>query len=121
MNARWSLPSVLEWAGRLSALALALFWGAFFIEHLSEWFMRGDGRVPPPFVWFAQILHLAMLCGLLLTLIKPLPGALAILLTSLAFFGWIRAFPSIAAVNLIPVALVALALLLRKSPARAHP
>jgi hypothetical protein len=112
MKFHWSMASIVEWCGRVSAVALVLFWGAFLVHHVSEWFLQGNGRYPPPFVWFANLLHLTMLLGLLLTLFKPLPGAVATIITSLAFFGWIRAFPPIAAVNFIPPTLVAISYLL---------
>jgi len=33
----------LRWLARLWAAALLLFWGAFFVEHTTEWFVHPHG------------------------------------------------------------------------------
>ena len=96
---------ILDRGGRSLSALIFLFWGAFFVEHLAEWFLRSDGQLPPPFVWAAQFLHLTMLLAFGWSVFRPLSGSFAILLTSAAFFGCIRAFPSIALINLAPVAM----------------
>jgi hypothetical protein len=95
-----------KWAGRGMALLLLLFWGAFFVAHLSEWFLRGDGRYPPPFVWLGQALHFAMLAGLGMMLKWDKAGTVVMLLSTAAFFAnaGFRSFPFIALINLAPVA-----------------
>jgi hypothetical protein len=119
MKVDWSAALVLEWAGRLAAGALVLLWGAFFVAHLFEWFLQGSGRFPPPHVWVAQALHLAMLLGLALIAVRPLAGSVATLIGTAAFFGWIGAFPTVAALNFIPPALVGLSALLKMGSASA--
>jgi hypothetical protein len=63
-----SIPSgagqVLVWAGRLIAVPLFLLWGAFLVEHLSQWFLASRSGFPPPWVWIAQLFHLAIVIGL---------------------------------------------------------
>lgn len=53
--------SVIRWLARGLSVALLLFWGAFFLEHL-EWFRPGQA-LPPWWVWFAQAMHLLLLVG----------------------------------------------------------
>jgi hypothetical protein len=93
------------WMARICAVAMFLFWGAFFVEHLQEWFFRSDGRLPPPFVWCGQALHLAMLLGLVTIIFRPGWGAIVTTVTTVAFFASIglRGFPYVALLNLPPV------------------
>ena len=104
------------WLARVSALLLFLFWGAFFVEHLHEWFLRADNTYPPLKLWIGQSLHLIMLLGLGTTLFKPGWGAIITVLGTASFFAWIgfRGFPYIALVNGLPVVLVLISSLLRK-------
>jgi hypothetical protein len=39
------MSGIGKWGGRLTAVLLILFWGAFFVEHMSEW------------VWVQQGMH----------------------------------------------------------------
>jgi hypothetical protein len=96
------------WAARISALLLFLLWGAFFVEHLQEWFLRSDGQRPPQQVWIAQVLHWVMLVGLALVAFYPKAGAMITVAGTVLFFSWIgfKEFPYIALLNLIPVILV---------------
>jgi hypothetical protein len=96
-----------KWGGRLTAVLLFLFWGAFFVEHLSEWFFRSDGRYPPPWVWRQQFAHFAMLAGLAVMLKWDRLGSLVLAIATVGFFGGIgfHGFPFIALLNLIPVVL----------------
>lgn len=55
--------TILRWAARLWAAAAFLFWGAFLVEHLSEWVFRAGIR-PPAEVWVALALHAALIVGL---------------------------------------------------------
>ena len=57
-----------KWTGRATAGLLLAFWGMFFVEHLSEWFLRADGRYPPLSVWWPMGFHFLMLVGLALML-----------------------------------------------------
>ena len=38
----------LLWLGRILTVLVFLFWGAFFVEHLIEWFAHPLSN-PPPF------------------------------------------------------------------------
>jgi hypothetical protein len=95
------------WMARICAVAMFLFWGAFFVEHLQEWFFRPDGRLPPPSVWRGQALHLAMLLGLATIIFRPGWGAIITTAATVAFFASIgmRGFPYLALLNLPPVLL----------------
>jgi hypothetical protein len=84
---RATIPVAGQWAGRIAALLLLLFWGGFFVEHLLEWFLRPDGAYPPPWVWVQQFLHLVILVGFGLMLKWDRLGALLAAGGSLAFFG----------------------------------
>jgi hypothetical protein len=94
-----------RWLGRAAALLLLLFWGAFFVEHLVEWFLRPRGAYPPPRVWVAQFLHFAMLAGFAMMLRWELAGAVVMASATVLFFAraGMRGFPWIACVNLLPV------------------
>jgi hypothetical protein len=78
-----------RWTGRLAALLLLLFWGAFFIEHLSEWFLRRGGAYPPVWVWVLQFFHFVILLGMGLMLKWEKVGAPLVVVGALAFFGGI--------------------------------
>lgn len=95
-----------KWAGRLTALLLLLFWGMFFVEHLSEWFLRGDGRYPPAWVWVQQGFHFVMLVGLGMMFKWDKLGAVVTVIGTTAFFAGIgfHTFPFIALINLVPIA-----------------
>jgi hypothetical protein len=117
MTSRNVLSGIGKWGGRLTALLLVLFWGAFFVEHLSEWFLRGDGRYPPPQVWVGQALHFLMLAGFGLMLKWDRLGTVVMLVASIAFFASIgmNRFPYFALINLLPVAFFTAYWLARKS------
>ena len=109
---RGSLPSSIlatlaKWGGRLTAVLLFLFWGAFFVEHMSEWFLRSNARFPPAGVWVQQLAHFGMLVGLGLMLKWERLGGLVLLIATVAFFGGIgmHRFPFVALVNVLPIAL----------------
>lgn len=115
MDTQSNVAIVFLWIARVLAGLLILFWGAFFVEHLVEWFFRDDGRLPHAKVWVGQALHLAMLLSLVLLVFRPAPGAVATVIATVAFFGWIGVYeiPSLALLNLLPIAAVAIYLVLR--------
>lgn len=76
----------ITWAARVLALLVFLLWGAFFVEHLIEWFIKPHPETPPPTVWFGQGLHLLLLVGLLVVLRWPRLGAAIVITSALAFF-----------------------------------
>ncbi len=93
------------WFGRVTAVVLFLFWGAFFVEHTAEWFLRGDGQLPPAWVAVQHGFHFLMLVGLAAMLKWDKLGAVVLTVATFAFFGFIglRGFPWIALLNLIPL------------------
>jgi hypothetical protein len=117
MTTRSLLTAIGKWGGRLTALLLFLFWGAFFIEHLSEWFLRGGGRYPPSRVWAGQGLHFCVLAGLALMLKWDRLGAVVTAVSTAAFFLWIgyRGALTLPLVNLVPVALFTVYWLARRN------
>jgi hypothetical protein len=96
--------AAFTWIGRGLALLLFLFWGTFFLEHLSEWFLHPARGLPPARVWVAMLFHLGMLVGLLLMLGWDQVGCAATLIATAAFFAVMgfRSFPYLALLNLAP-------------------
>jgi hypothetical protein len=109
---------VLKWLARTMALALLFFWGAFFVEHVAEWFVKPPDRWPPAWVWIAMIFHLGVLLGLAAMLRWTWIGAAATVVFTAAFFICIGVFVPLALVNLAPLAVFALAWMLRGPSAR---
>lgn len=103
------LAAIAKWTGRAAALLLLLFWGAFFVEHLAEWFMHRGGPYPPAWVWLAQVMHLAVLVGLGMMLRWDRLGTVVMVAATVVFFSMIgmHEFPYIALINLVPVAFFA--------------
>jgi hypothetical protein len=99
-----------QWGGRTTAVLLFLFWGSFFANHLSEWFLRTGGTYPPAWVWGQMFAHFAMIAGLALMLRWDRLGSLVVVVATAILFGGIgfHSFPYIALVNLIPVVLFSL-------------
>jgi hypothetical protein len=81
-----SLVTILRWIARVLAVCLLLFWGAFFVEHLS-WFFGSLPRTPPFRIWVAQGLHLLMLVGFILALKWELTGSVLVAVSALLFFS----------------------------------
>lgn len=107
------LGAIAKWTGRVLALLLAVFWGMFFAEHLSEWFLNSNGHYPPAWVWRQQVFHFLIIVGLGIMLRWDRLGTVVTLLATVGFFalipnwqwggrGWFMPF-----INLIPVALFA--------------
>ena len=122
MGTRKAVALVALWLARLCALLLILLWGGFFVEHLREWFLRSDGRLPPVWVWVGQFLHLLMLLGLALVAFRPSLGAISTILATALFFGLMsyhdgfKGFPYLALVNLPPAALALVYAALKAQP-----
>ena len=85
--------------GRILSLALFLLWGAFFVEHLTWFFVEVDNN-PPVQIWFAQVSHFFLLIGYLLTLKWERIGSVFIVVNAVLFFGFA------AGVNSIPFVIV---------------
>lgn len=88
--------SILCWTGRILALGLFLLWGAFFVEHLQEWFSHPAKGLPPVWVWLAQLAHLTILIGLATLWRWQATGSILTILGSLAFFGGLAISQAIA-------------------------
>jgi len=85
MATHGSIVRVIRWSARIWGTGAALFWGAFFVEHLA-WFSVGS-PTPPLHVWLQQGLHAAMIVGLLAAWqYERVAGAVA-LLASIVFFA----------------------------------
>ena len=117
MTAKTLLIAIGQWGGRLTALLLGLFWGAFFVEHLSGWFLRGGGQYPPLRVWAGQALHFCVLAGLALMLKWDRLGTVVTVVSTAAFFLWIgyRGPLTLPLANLIPIAFFTAYWLARRS------
>jgi hypothetical protein len=81
------LLTIMRRIARALALVLFAFWGLFFIEHTSEWFLRPAPQMPPPKVWLAHGLHFLILAGLLIGFRWELAGGLLVIVASVLFFA----------------------------------
>lgn len=104
----------LKWIRRLGALLFAGLLGAFFIEHIGEWYTHPDQGFPPAWVGGVMLAHLAMIIGLLTLLRWERLGSLITVLGTLAFLGIFALarhtmhLPYIVLYCLAPVGIVAL-------------
>jgi hypothetical protein len=116
--------STVCWTGRVLALGTFLFWGAFFVEHLWDWFLHPSKGFPPIWVWLAQFAHMVTLLGLAALWRWPVAGSILTILGSLGFFGGLAisqaasgrpyvAFLAYLAVTIVPVLLTLAAWLAR--------
>ena len=95
------ISQIALWIGRGLSLFLFLFWGAFFVEHMGEWFIAPKQGYPPPRVWVAQALHASILAGFLMMLRWDRLGTAVMAVSTIAFFSLIgmNRFPWVAFVN----------------------
>ena len=84
-SALWLIAVI--WTARLLALGLFFLWGAFFVEHVREWYLNPAKGFPPAWVSLQMLAHLAFLIGLLALWRWELAGSLLTMLGALAFFG----------------------------------
>jgi hypothetical protein len=86
---KWSALtiSIVCWTGRVLALGLFLFWGAFFVEHLQQGFLHSVKELPPVWVWLAHLAHLTFLVGLVALWRWQVTGSILTILGSLSYFG----------------------------------
>src|SRR5262245_8030435 len=101
-----TLAAVASWSGRLLAVGLVAFWGAFFVEHL-EWFVHPGQGLPPVRVWLLQLVHLVLLAGLLMLIRWEIPGSILTVAAALVFFAAAAGprFPLFFGVTILPVVL----------------
>lgn len=85
--------------GKIFSLLLFVLWGTFFIEHLSWFYVEVNNR-PTVQIWFAQVFHLFLLTGYLISLKWEKIGSGFIIVNSVLFFGFA------AGVNSIPFVIV---------------
>jgi len=103
-NSKQIALTVLCWLGRIGTVVVFLFWGAFFLEHLMEWFVKPFPQTPPARVWLGQALHFLMLAGLLVALRWPQVGSPVVVVAAGIFLT--RAgpnFPLFFAATILPV------------------
>jgi len=86
MKPNFTLEALTRWVARGLAVCLFLFWGAFFVAHLQEWFIGPFPDYPPLKVCMTVALHAVLLVGLVLMLRWELPGSLLVLAAGGAFF-----------------------------------
>lgn len=99
-----TLAGSLHAAARVLAALLIVFWGIFFVEHLA-WF--GVWPPPPGRIWIAQVAHLVLLVGLLLSVMRHeligsaiAIGAASVLILAAGFrdvpwLFWVTVMPAI--------------------------
>lgn len=99
--------TALLWLGRILAVLVFLFWGAFFVEHLIEWFAHPVSNPPPFHVWIGQALHFFMLAGLVVALRWERIGGVVVAVAGLLFLARAGAnFPLFYAITMVPIALL---------------
>lgn len=94
---------LFSWIGRITAMLLFFLWGAFFIEHLTEWFSDA-GHLPPFSVFLIQFFHLMMLLGYIAVFKWRVAGSVIIIVSAFIFFASIgaKAMLSFFAISIIP-------------------
>jgi hypothetical protein len=104
----------VRWIARLAAAAMFLLAGAFFLEHMSEWFIKPFPQMPPLYVWVGQLLHLVYLAGLIIGLRwERLGGCLAI--AAAALFLWDKN-PTLILPSIVPGVLYLMSWYLDRKP-----
>ena len=103
------LVAVAFWSGRILAIGLFLFWGAFFVEHLG-WFLHPGEGLPPARVWLLQLAHLILLAGLLTLVRREILGSILTVAAALVFFAATAGprFPVFFGLTILPVVLTLL-------------
>jgi hypothetical protein len=80
-----------RWIARAMAAVFTLLWGAFFLHHLGEWYLRPEGY-PPAWVTGLMLLHFGLLAGLVTGFRWELAGGLLALASGGSFFCLIGAW-----------------------------
>jgi len=47
MKPKFTFETLVRWLAQGLAVCLFLFWGAFFVEHVREWFIAPFPKHPP--------------------------------------------------------------------------
>ena len=85
MTTATSSSRVLRIVGAFAAVGGAVLWLAFFVEHVTAWFIGPPW--PPPEVWIALFAHLAIFVGLVASLRWRLAGSVATIVSTIFFFA----------------------------------
>lgn len=80
-----------RWIARALAAVFTVLWGAFFLHHLGEWYLRPEGH-PPAWVTGLMVLHFGLLAGLVTGFRWELAGGLLSLACGGSFFSLIGAW-----------------------------
>ena len=83
------LRIIVSWTARVTAGICFLFWGAFFVAHMSEWFIRPiftKTQLPPLSVCLRMLLHLGFLVGYIIGFKWELIGGLLVVVSASTFF-----------------------------------
>ncbi len=121
---RARVGAVLSATGRALAALLFLFWWVLFAVHLYDGITGRVGAARPLEVWSAITLHLLMVLGLaLLVLRREVPGALLTVGATVTLFVVldVKVFPWLGIMNAAPLPFLAAARLLRRSRPPAAP
>lgn len=70
---------------RMMSIALCIFWGAFFVEHLS-WFGFTLKQIPPLTVWLLTALHGVLLLSYLVSIKWEHAGSILMTVSAVIFF-----------------------------------
>src|SRR5574340_1589905 len=93
---------IARWIGRILCVGLFMFWGLFFLEHLS-FFTASSGEPPLLYVWLLQIDHGLLLISYLISLKFERNGSLGILIFGVILFGATGAPWYLLALSLSPI------------------
>lgn len=74
-------------AARVCSLLLFIFWGSFFIEHMS-WFVAPHEPLPPLRIWLLQFGHFILIAGYLVLLRWERTGGIMIVVSAVLFFSF---------------------------------
>ncbi|MCU0727472.1 MAG: hypothetical protein MUE73_17070 [Planctomycetes bacterium] len=109
----------MRWIGRALALVLLSLWGAFLVQHVGDLSAGRPWASPPTGAFLATALHVLVLAGFALMLVRGLPGSVLVVVATVAYVVQLQpvVFPWIAGVNFLPIPFLALAGLLAR---RAH-
>ena len=106
---------IFSWFGKITAVLLFLLWGAFFVEHLTEWF-KDAGHLPTWSVFLIQFFHLLMLVGYIAVFKWKILGSVLIILGAFIFFASLGAKVMITffAISIIPAGIFLLLFYIEK-------
>ena len=102
------LITVTRIAARVCSLLLFIFWGSFFIEHMT-WFVASREPTPPLRIWLLQFGHFILIAGYLVLLRWEKTGGVMIVISAVLFFSFAageRALPYII-ISILPALLIA--------------